>query len=135
MKQLEGKSSKSKKKSKKKKGKKKSKRSKRNADGEYEDEDDEESDESSEAEETDESLTAKKKERDLDDEPAGCCQFCFWNFREGHRCLSFFSFYNEFLPRPSRWCLLVMSWYLFMGFTGLFMGGADIIASKDNRLE
>lgn len=28
-----------------------------------------------------------------------------------------------------------MSWYLFMAFTGLFMGGANIIAGKDNRLE
>jgi len=28
-----------------------------------------------------------------------------------------------------------MSWYLFMAFTGLFMGGAQIIAGKENRLE
>ena len=28
-----------------------------------------------------------------------------------------------------------MSWYLFMAFSGLFMGGANILAGKDNRLE
>jgi hypothetical protein len=28
-----------------------------------------------------------------------------------------------------------MSWYLFMAFTGLFMGGTIILAPKDNRLE
>lgn len=128
--ELEGKSTKSKKKSKKKKGKKKSK--KKNDDENFDDDD---SDDSSEGEETGESETAKKKERDSEEEPAGCCQFCFWNFREGHRCLSFFSFYNELLSRPARWALLVMSWYLFMGFTGLFMGGAIIVAEKDNRLE
>ena len=131
--EAEGRSTKSKKKSKKKKSKKKGKKSRK--DNDYDIDDEDESDESSEAEETNDSDKVKKKERDEDDEPAGCCQFCFWNFREGHRCLSFFSFYNEFLPRPTRWLILVMSWYLFMGFTGLFIGGAQIISTKDNRLE
>ena len=129
------KSTKTKKKGKKaKKGKKKSKKGK----NEDEDEDfDDESEESSDAEDTDEEERIKKQkgERDQDEEPAGCCQFCFWNFREGHRCLSFFSFYNDHLSRPARWGILVMSWYIFMAFTGLFMGGVNIIASKDNRLE
>jgi hypothetical protein len=71
-------------------------------------------------------MIAKKKERPDDEEPSGCCQFCFWNCREGHRCLSFFSYYNYNLSRPVRWTILVMSWYLFMAFTGLFMGGNNV---------
>lgn len=129
------KSTKTKKKGKKSKKAKKKGKKKKNEDG---DEDfDDESEESSDAEDTDEEERIKKQkgDRDQDEEPAGCCQFCFWNFREGHRCLSFFSFYNDFLSRPARWGILVMSWYLFMAFTGLFMGGANIIAGKDNRLE
>lgn len=130
------KSTKTKKKGKKKKSSKKKSKKKRDED-EDEDFDDDESEESSDAEDTDEEERIKKQraERDQDEEPAGCCQFCFWNFREGHRCLSFFSFYNDHLSRPARWGILVMSWYLFMGFTGLFMGGPTIIAGKDNRLE
>ena len=134
----EDKSTKTKKKGKKsKKGKKKSKKSKKNEDGEDDEDFDDDSEESSDADDTDEEERIKKQkgERDQDEEPAGCCQFCFWNFREGHRCLSFFSFYNEFLSRPARWGILVMSWYLFMAFSGLFMGGANIIAGKENRLE
>ena len=115
-----GKSTKSKKKLKKKKGKKKK--------AKVEEEDDSSSDEEEKEEE-------KRKEREGDEEPAGCCQFCFWNFREGHRCLSFFSFYNEFMSRPTRWAVLVMSWYLFMCFTGLFMGGNPIIGEKSTRPE
>ena len=132
------KSTKTKKKGKKsKKGKKKSKKSKKNEDGEDDEDFDDDSEEFSDADDTDEEERIKKQkgERDQDEEPAGCCQFCFWNFREGHRCLSFFSFYNEFLSRPARWGILVMSWYLFMAFSGLFMGGANIIAGKENRLE
>jgi hypothetical protein len=129
------KSTKTKKKGKKaKKGKKKTKKNKNEDEDDF---DDDESEESSDAEDTDEEERIKKQkaERDQDEEPAGCCQFCFWNFREGHRCLSFFSFYNDKLSRPTRWAILVMSWYLFMAFTGLFMGGAPIIAGKENRLE
>jgi len=92
----------------------------------------EEEDDSSSEEEKEEE---KRKEREGDEEPAGCCQFCFWNFREGHRCLSFFSFHNEFMSRPTRWAVLIMSWYLFMCFTGLFMGGNSIIGEKSTRPE
>ena len=112
------KSNKSKKKGKKKKTKKKKSKQ----------EDEQESSEEEKEEE-------QRQERDGDEEIAGCCQFCFWNFREGHRCLSFFSFYNEFMSRPTRWALLIMSWYLFMCFTGLFMGGQPIIADKSTRPE
>lgn len=30
------------------------------------------------------------------------------------------------MPRPIRWAVLIMSWYLFMTFTGLFMGGNPV---------
>ncbi len=113
-------------KSKKKLKKKKTKRRKAKKDGE---------DEDSSSDEEEEKEEENKKERDGDEEPAGCCQFCFWNFREGHRCLSFFSFYNEFMSRPTRWALLIMSWFLFIAFTGLFMGGDPIIGEKSTRPE
>jgi hypothetical protein len=67
-----------------------------------------------------------QKERDDDEEVAGGCMFCFWNFREGHRCLSFFSYYNYQMTRPVRWVILCMSWYLFITFSGLFIGGNNV---------
>lgn len=82
--------------------------------------------EEQEQEEEEEEAQKPKKERDEDDQPTGCCQFCFWNFREGHRCLSFFSYYNMYMTRPVRWAILVMSWYLFMTFSGLFIGGNEV---------
>lgn len=113
----------SKSKKKKKKGRKLKKKKK--AEESDEDEEDEEEEDDDE-EENEEENVEQKKEREEDEEPSGCCQFCFWNFREGHRCLSFFSYYNSELNRPSRWVILVMSWFLFQVFSGFFMGGPEV---------
>jgi hypothetical protein len=114
----------SKSKAKKKKKSKKSKKKKANEEEEVSDDDEEEDDYDDVDEEEEEAK--KQKEREDDEEPSGCCQFCFWNFREGHRCLSFFSYYNRELNRPSRWVILVMSWYLFQAFSGFFIGGPNV---------
>jgi hypothetical protein len=102
-------------KSKAKKKKKKVRKSKKKKveESESDDDDEEEEDDDDDDVNDEEDEAKKQKERDEDEEPSGCCQFCFWNFREGHRCLSFFSYYNSELNRPSRWVILVMSWFLF----------------------
>ena len=70
----------------------------------------------------------KKAERDPNDEdPASYCQFCCWNFREGHRCLSLFAYYNNELSRSVRVAIMVMSWYLLMVFSGFFVGADPVI--------
>ena len=108
------KSSKSKKKGKKGKKKKSSKKKAK------EEQEPEESDDETEVEEI------QARERDEDEEPSGCLHFCFWNFREGHRFLSYFSYYNLEISRPVRFSMLIMSWYLFMAFSGFFIRAQDV---------
>jgi hypothetical protein len=65
----------------------------------------------------------KKKKQFFEKEAATCIQFCIWNCKESHRCISLFKYYNQYLSRSSRWILLVMSWMMFIIVTGYLVEG------------
>lgn len=65
----------------------------------------------------------KKKKAYFEKEAATCIQFCIWNCGEGHRCLSLFKYYNQYLSRSSRVILMIMSWFMFIMITGILVEG------------
>lgn len=70
----------------------------------------------------------KKKKGDFyEQETANCVQFCIWNCKENHRCVSLFKKHNQYLSRPSRIILLISSWMMFIMITGYLMEGNTVI--------
>ena len=75
----------------------------------------------------------KKKKGDYyEQEAASCIQFCIWNCKEGHRCVSLVNKYNQLLSRPSRVILLIGSWMMFIMITGYLMEGKTVSFNNYN---
>lgn len=69
----------------------------------------------------------KKKKRDyFEKEAANCVQFCIWNCKENHRCVSLFRKYNPYISRSSRWILLTVSWLMFIMIAGYLVVGGNV---------
>jgi hypothetical protein len=77
----------------------------------------------------------RKKKGYFEKEAATCVQFCIWNCKENHRCSSLIQYYNQYISRPSRMILLIMSWFMFIMITGYLVDGDQIIAPKAVKTE
>lgn len=77
----------------------------------------------------------RKKKGYFEKEAATCVQFCIWNCKENHRCSSLFKYYNQYLSRPSRIVLIIMSYFMFIMLTGYLVDGEQIIAPKAVKTE
>jgi len=53
--------------------------------------------------------------------------FLCWNCKESHRMCALYRHYNEYLSRPTRVLLLVMSFYMYIMVSGFFIDANDVI--------